>query len=110
MLNNKTDILGGRKSVKVAIPQFAPFWMDLQKSVERACELIIEAGREGAELVVFSETWLSGYPFWSEGWDSDLDQWAAARLIWFENSLRIPSEESEALMNAARTANAHVVM
>ena len=110
MLNNKADILGGKKSVKVAIPQFPPFWMNLQKSVDRACELILEAGREGAELVVFAETWLSGYPFWSEGWDSNLDQWAAARLVWFENSLRVSSEETEALLEAARTANTHVVM
>lgn len=78
MLNNKADILDRNESVKIAIPQFPPFWMNLQKSVEQACGLILEAGREGAELVVFLETWLSGCPFWSEGWDSSLGYWAAA--------------------------------
>ena len=50
MVKYPNKILGGKKSVKVAIPQFPPFWMDLKKSVERACELILEAGREGAEF------------------------------------------------------------
>jgi len=104
------QVLGGRKSVKIAIPQFPPFWMDLKKSTESGCELIREAGREKAELVVFSEAWLAGYPFWSEGWDSDLQKWSEARLIWFNNSLCIPSEELDALLEAARSANTYVVM
>ena len=110
MVKHPNAILGGRKSVKVAIPQFPPFWMDLKRSVERACELIREAGREDAELVAFSEVWLAGYPFWSEGWDSDLEKWSAARVIWYENSISIPSEELDALIDAARSANAYVVM
>lgn len=109
-MKRRNVILGGRKTVKVAIPQFPPVWMDLQGSLERACELIREAGREGAELVAFSESWLPGYPYWSEGWDSDLEKWSAARLIWYENSLSIPSEELDALIDAARSANAYVVM
>ena len=109
-MKHRNAILGGRKSVKVAIPQFPPVWMDLQKSVERACGLIREAGREGAELVAFSESWLPGYPYWTEGWDSDLEKWSAARLIWYENSISIPSEELDALVDAARSANTYVVM
>lgn len=109
-MKKRNLILGGRESVKVAIPQFPPIWMDLRRSTERACELIEEAGREGAELVIFSEAWLAGYPFWSEGWDSNLEQWSAARLIWYDNSLAIPSDELDALLAAASSANAYVVM
>ena len=53
-----------------------PAFMNRDASVARACAAIEEAGRHGAHLVVFPEAWLAGYPYWTEGWDSSLPQWA----------------------------------
>lgn len=102
--------LGGRESVKVAIAQVSPVFMDKDATIERACQTIIEAADNGAELIVFPEAWLAGYPFWSEGWDSHLPQWMEGRIKFYDNALLIPSEDTERLSEAVRRANAYVVM
>jgi nitrilase len=54
---------GGRRTV--AIVQRPPALLDLAASLERAVAAIEEAA--GADLVVFPETWLTGYPAWVFG-------------------------------------------
>ena len=53
-----------KKSIKIGIVQSGPEYLDIQKSTDKAISLIEEAVGKGAELVVFGETWLSGYPAW----------------------------------------------
>ena len=104
------QVLGGHEKVKVAIAQKSPVFMNREASVTRACSIIEEAGSNGARLVVFPEAWLSGYPYWTEGWDSSLPQWAGGRILFGENALLVPSEDSERLGDAARAANVYVVL
>jgi predicted amidohydrolase len=87
------QVLGGREKVKVAIVQKSPAFMNRDASVTRACAAIEEAGRHGAQLVVFPEAWLAGYPYWTEGWDSPLPQWAGGRILFWDNALVVPSED-----------------
>jgi len=103
-------VLGGRSSVKVAIVQTPPVFLDREKSVDRACSKIAEAAAQGAELVAFTETWLAGYPYWSEGWNSELQKWLPVRIRFYDNAILIPSEDTARLCHAARKANAHVVI
>ena len=49
------QVLGGRETVKVAVVQAASVFMDKKACLEKACDKIIEAGKEGAELIVFPE-------------------------------------------------------
>jgi predicted amidohydrolase len=51
----------------VAIAQRPPVVLDLAASLERAVGCIAEAAAAGARLVVFPETWLTGYPAWAFG-------------------------------------------
>ena len=51
-------------TLKVAIVQAEPVYMNLEASLTRAVKLISEAAAKGAKLVVFGETWLPGYPAW----------------------------------------------
>ena len=70
------QVLGGWEKVQVAIAQKSPAFMNRDASVARACAAIEAAGRHGAQLVVFPAAWLAGYPYWTEGRDSSLPQWA----------------------------------
>ena len=50
------------KSLRIAIIQHKPVHLNLQASTEKALALIKEAAKQEAQLIVFGETWLSGYP------------------------------------------------
>ncbi|MGJ8645450.1 carbon-nitrogen hydrolase family protein [Marinomonas colpomeniae] len=99
------------KMEKIAIVQEAPVLLDLEKGVKKAAKLIREAGKEGADLVVFPECWLTGYPAWvfeMAGWDcSNARHWYAKFLA------QCPTAEDDALLpirKAAIDAGVHIVM
>ena len=51
-------------TLRVALVQAPPVFLDLPRCVTKAETLLREAAAEGAGLVVFPETWLPGYPLW----------------------------------------------
>ncbi len=90
----------------VAAIQAAPYYLDLERSLRRAIDLIAEAADRRAQLVVFPESWLPGYPAWLDVcrdiavWDYEPTKRLYAQLM--ENSVAVPSRETEALGDAAR--------
>jgi nitrilase len=92
--------------LKVAIVQAAPVFMNLNASLARAIEFIVEAAARGAKLVVFGETWLPGYPAWLDYcpsaalWNHEPTKEVFAELR--RNSLSVPSRETEILGQAAK--------
>lgn len=96
------------KTFRMAAAQAAPILLDKAASTEKACRLIAEAARGGADLVAFGETWLPGYPFWVEGAVQDLTWEASA--VYLENALVIGGAETTALCDAAREAAIDVVI
>ncbi|WP_068115540.1 carbon-nitrogen hydrolase family protein [Tropicimonas marinistellae] len=48
--------------MKVAVVQYPPVYLDLERTMERAVEIVAEAAAAGAGLVVFPEVWIPGYP------------------------------------------------
>jgi aliphatic nitrilase len=95
-------------TVKIAAVHAASEFLDLDRSVDKACDLIEEAGRAGAGLVVFPETYLPGYPYWI--WSHTPAQGAPLFAELFANSVELPSDASRRIGAAARRANAWVVM
>jgi len=104
-----------RRVARVAVVQEPPVFLNLDASVEKACSLIVGAamGQE-ADLVVFPETWLPGYPVWLDAspeaalWDS-----RPAKLLYrllAENSITIPGQHLKTLLEIARTTDTYVVM
>lgn len=99
------------QAFKIAAVQAAPVFMDRDATVEKACELIGEAAREGARLVVFPETFIPSYPFWV--WavppkENRLLTDLYAELL--EQAVTIPDAATEQLAQAAKEAGVYLVM
>ena len=103
-------VMNGRDKVKVAVVQAAPVFLNKDECISKARKLIESAGQNNAELISFSEVWLSGYPYWGEGWESDLNKWIQTRIMFQDNAIVIPSEDTDKLCDAARHAHANVVI
>jgi len=104
-------ILGGREKVRVGVVQAAPVFMDKEKTIEKASKLIKDAGRNGAELVAFSEAFIPGYPaYYTVGYETPPHEWTDFMLALQDNAVVIPSEDTEVLGQAAKEAGAYVVI
>ncbi|MFG2887668.1 carbon-nitrogen hydrolase family protein [Streptomyces sp. NPDC048297] len=95
----------------VAIIQEPPAVLDLAEGVRRAAEHITAAARDGARLIAFPETWLTGYPAWIfglAGWDdAEARRWYAALL---RECPTADSAELDPIREAAARAGATVVL
>jgi len=98
-------------NIKIAAAQLSPIFLNKGKTVDKACKAIIEAGENGAELIVFPEAYISGYPDWvwlipnSKG--SDLNE-LYVKLV--ANAISIPDDSTDKLCKAAKKAKINVVM
>lgn len=86
-----------------------PIYFDLQATLEKAYKLISEAGANGAKLIVFPEGFLPTHPYWSVNAEAP-HNWNVLWREFLNNSVEVPSAETEALCQAAKEANAYVVM
>lgn len=96
------------RSFRMAAIQAAPVLFDKRASALKAAALIREAGRGGADIAAFGESWLPGYPFWIEGGVVDLTWEASA--VYIENAVLIGGPETDILQEAARAAGCDVVI
>jgi nitrilase len=108
---NSADTTG---SFKVGVIQQAPVFLNIEASLEKACALIKQAAGQGANVIAFPETWLSGYPVWLDFapqaalWDHPPAK-ALYRLL-VENSVTIPGKHLDRLLAIARKTGTYIVM
>jgi len=96
---------------KIAAAQLTPVFLNKEKTVERACEAILEAGENGAKVIVFPEAFISGYPDWV--WlipNNKGDELNKLYVKLVENAVSIPDNSTDKLCNAAKKAGVSVVM
>jgi len=99
---------------KIAVVQHPPVFLNLEKSVELACNYIEEAASNKASMIIFPETWLPGYPVWLDYapeagiWDHT----GAKQLyrILAENSIEIDDKFFDLLSASASENNCLIVM
>ncbi|PWL40283.1 carbon-nitrogen hydrolase [Flagellimonas aquimarina] len=91
--------------LKVAMAQIAPVWLNKQATIEKIENAIQEAAKEKAELIVFGEAFLPGYPFWlahTEGaaWDLKVNKELHAHYT--RNSIQIEEGELDTICKLAK--------
>jgi aliphatic nitrilase len=96
--------------VKVAAVQAASVFLDREGCVEKACRLIREAGRNGARVIGFPEGFIPTHPIWYHHHAATSAVANRLSVELFKNSVEIPGPQTEALCEAARQANAYVVI
>lgn len=96
---------------KVAVAQVAPVFLNKKATIEKACKVIEEAGKNGAELIVFPEAFISGYPDWV--WLIPNSKGAMLNELYVklvENAVSVPDESTVKLCNAAKESGVNVVI
>ena len=96
---------------KIAAAQLTPVFLDKEKTVEKACEAIREAGKNGAKVIVFPEAFISGYPDWV--WLIPNSKGAELNKLYLklvQNAVSIPDNSTNKLCEAAKKAKISVVM
>jgi nitrilase len=97
---------------KIAIIQQAPCILDLKATIQRTIELIAEAAGSGAELIVFPEAFVPGYPAWiwrlRPGGDWTTNEQIHQRLL--ANSVDLEKGDLDPIREAAKQSDASVVI
>ncbi|NTW00955.1 MAG: carbon-nitrogen hydrolase family protein [Oscillochloris sp.] len=100
-------------SIHVAIVQDAPAAFDLNRSLEKTLSLLAEAAAKGAQLIVFPEAFLGGYP---KGLDFSARvgmRRPAGRTLfqrYMQGAVSVPGPVTTTLGEAARRHGVHLVI
>jgi len=94
--------------VKAAAVQIAPDLTSRAGTIERVLNAIAEAAEKGAELIVFPETFVPYYPYFS--FVLPPIQQGPEHLRLYEEAVVVPSPETQAVADAARKRGVVVVL
>ncbi|TIC94986.1 Nitrilase [Colletotrichum higginsianum] len=94
--------------VKVAVVQSEPCWFDVEAATNKTCDLIAEAGANGARLIAFPELWVPGYPNYLHA-KTEKENFPN-NLKYYRNSVDVESKHMERIRMAARAAQIMVVV
>ena len=117
--NHGTILQGGRpmrdlkNTCRVAVVQATPVMFRKDKCLEKALRLIDEAAGEGAELIVFPELFIPGYPYGMTFGFTVGSRKAVGREDWkmyYDNSLLADGPEMRKLLRRARELGVYISM
>ncbi len=96
---------------RIVVAQLSPSFLNKERTVEKACDSIMEAGSKGAELIVFPEAFIPGYPDWV--WLVPNSKGAELNELYNElikNAISIPDQSTKKLCQAAKKAGINVII
>ena len=85
---------------RTAIAHVSPVFLDTAATIDKACAIIAEVARAGAQLVVFPETYVPAFPLWSALQAPIYSHRYFVRLA--QAAVRVPGPEAARLSAAAR--------
>ena len=93
-------------TLNVAMAQIAPVWLDKQATLKKVEQAIVEASEKGAELIVFGEGLIPGYPFWlaltgGAEWNTTVNKELHAHYV--KNSVCIEEGDLDSVCSLAKT-------
>jgi nitrilase len=82
--------------LKVGLAQIAPVWLDKAATMQKVMDCMQEAAANQAELLVFGEALVPGYPFWlaytnGAAWDLKINK--ALHAHYMRNAINVESGE-----------------
>ena len=91
--------------LKVALAQIAPVWLDKKATLDKIASTVRDAAREKAELVIFGEALLPGYPFWlaltdGAAWDTPINK--ALHAHYARNAVHVEAGDLDDIRKLAR--------
>ncbi len=95
-------------TLKVAAAQIRPVLFSLDGSVQRVLSAMAEAAEQGVELIVFPETFLPYYPYFSFVEPAVL--MGRSHLTLYDQAVTVPGPATEVIAAAARQHNMHVLL
>ena len=92
-------------TLKIAMAQIAPVWLDKQATFKKVEKTIVNASKEGVELIVFGEGLIPGYPFWlaltgGAEWDKKVNKKLHAHYV--SNAITIENGDLDAVCKLAK--------
>jgi aliphatic nitrilase len=98
----------GTGRVRAAAVQLSPVLFSRDGTTEKVCLRVAEAAREGAELVVFPETVVPYYPYFS--FIKAPATMGADHMLLYEQAVTVPGPVTEAIGQSARQAGVVVAI
>jgi nitrilase len=95
-------------TIKVAAAQIRPVLFSLEGSVQRVLSAMEEAAGQGVELIVFPETFLPYYPYFSFVEPAVL--MGRSHLALYEQAVNVPGPVTDQIAAAARQYGMHVLL
>ncbi len=96
---------------KIAVVQHSPCILDREGTIQRSAEFVVEAAGAGAELVIFPEAFIPGYPAWiwrlRPGGDWGVTEKIHQRLL--DNAVDLEQDGLAAIRSAVREHRVTVV-
>jgi len=92
--------------IRAAAVQLSPVLFSREGTTAKVCDAIAEAGRKGAQIVVFPETVVPYYPYFS--FIKPPASMGAEHLLLIEQAVTVPGPVTAAISAAARAAGAVV--
>jgi len=100
-----------KESCKIALIQASPILFNKEATIAKAIELIHTASSKSAELIVFPESFVPCYPYGMTFGFTVGSRTEEGRKDWklyYDNSMVVPSSDTERIAAAAKEARAYV--